>query len=1003
MLLCAAAGLVFFGLAARHRLEGLRTVVLQQAAARTGARLDAQAVSANGLRGLRFEEPRAQFALEGGLSVFISAPIAYASVDWAELLAGDAIIDELRIEQARIDLVIPPSNGDRASDWMNRIAQSRAPGGGPRGPGRGFRVRGSDCTVRVAGLLPDEDIEVTGISFDAFRVPDAPTIHLQMEAAVPFLGDAEARLDLAYAGADAYDARLDFTGLDARRTAALLPSDARLIESGAVRGSLKAHARNADRIDLHVELASDALAIAAHSPLIPPVLQGAVAAQAAWLRNEDRLDIESTRFSISAWQGAAGGAIRWTDGRPLLDLHGRLDRYPAETLTDAALEQYAEQLAEWGEAEIRFDRLGTVDFGVAGAFDALSFSIAMRETDGELTFAPSRSDYPEVSLTYRNLAASYAAGDQWPRVSAAVTDGSVRHTKTNLHAQDLRGAVHFEAGELTVDPLVGVLDGEEASGRLRYQTDKRSGDFSVRGAIAQAEDTFLHTRFRNTRLSGRFGIAATGTFTSDRVTFEAEVDGTRGEILHRWWLRKPPGVAVWASGKGDLRVGKRFELESDLFTAGGEGSVRMQMEHADGKWRAIESTIGADRLDIATAGASLRLPYRISGGEATDVVYTWKRLPGAAPDGTPHWESVGSGVVSDLRLMPKGGEAPLEAHGLRFRTHFVNDATNTAEIVLEAERAWMPSLGEVWFPPNDIPPELAAAYPPTPRHFTFDLRCDELSMPPWDGTDFTATAYFTPSEAGLTRYQATVDGGAVSGSYQRDRAANAYVSSNRFEGAPVSRLLQHLHLPPALSGALWGEVTFSKDSDDPGTLLGRGTFEVRDGAFSADYLLTELDTQLEGSITALPPSLRFEKLSADIVFDKDAIQTPNARLQSPGIDVTADGGFVIGGELDYDVRVSLAPDVAERIPALRDSLSISGHRIAQQNIELSFHLTGTTGSPKGTLAEAPPVSVTVVTGGLEVIGDAVRVIDLPRKVLFDLLKIGGGIIGAGRAPAGDAP
>jgi len=1000
VLLCAAAGLVFFGLAARHQLEGLRTVVLQQAAERTGARLDARAVSANGLRGLRFEEPRAQLTLDGGVSIVISAPIAYASVDWAELLAGDAIIDELRIEQARIELVIPPSDDDRSSDWMDRIPQSRATGGGS---GRGFRVRGSDCTVRATGLLPDQDVEITDISFDAFRMAEAETLHLRMEASIQFLGDAEARLDLAYAGPGAYDARLDFSGLDIARAAALLPADARVIKSGAVDGAIEAHAQDADRLDLHVELASDALAIAADSPLVPSVLQGAVAAQAAWLRNEDRLDIESARFLLTDWQGSVGGAIRWTEGRPELDISGRLDRYPAETLTDAALAQYAEQLAEWGEAEVRFDRLGAVDFSVAGAPDALSFSLGTRDTDGELAFAPARSDYPEVSLTYRNLAASFATGDQWPRVSATVTDGSVRHAKTKLHAQDLRGAIRFETGELTVDPLVGVLDGEEASGRLRYQTEKKSGEFSVQGAIAQAEDTFLHTRIRNTELSGRFDISATGTFTQDRVTFEAEVDGTRGEILHRWWLRKPPGIAVWAAGKGDLRIGKRFELESDLFTAGGEGAVRMQMEHIDGKWRAIESTIEADRLDAATAGASLRLPYRISGGEATDVVYTWKRLPGAAPDGTPHWEGVGTGVVSELRLMPDGGEAPLEAHGLRFRTHLVNDATNTADITLEAERAWMPSLGEVWFPPKDIPPELAAAYPPTPRHFTFDLKCDELSMPPWDGTDFTATAYFTPAEAGLTRYQATVDGGAVSGSYQRDRAANAYVSSNRFEGAPVSRLLQHLHLPPALSGAVWGEVTFSKDSDDPGTLLGRGAFEVRDGAFSADYLLSELDSQIEGSITALPPSLRFEKLSADIEFDKDAVQTPNARLQSPGIDVTADGGFVIGGELDYDVRVSLAPDVAERIPALRDSLSISGHRIAQQNIELSFHLTGTTGSPKGTLAEAPPVSVTVVTGGLEVIGDAVRVIDLPRKVLFDLLKIGGGIMGAGRPPAGDAP
>jgi len=102
---------------------------------------------------------------------------------------------------------------------------------------------------------------------------------------------------------------------------------------------------------------------------------------------------------------------------------------------------------------------------------------------------------------------------------------------------------------------------------------------------------------------------------------------------------------------------------------------------------------------------------------------------------------------------------------------------------------------------------------------------------------------------------------------------------------------------------------------------------------------------------------------------------------------------VIHGDMDYDLKVALSPKLAEKIPAIRDNLNVQGHKLAQQPIELAFKLQGPTFNPRGQLTGSPPVGITIVSSALEVTSDAVRLIDIPRKILVDLLRIGGGIVG----------
>jgi len=53
-------------------------------------------------------------------------------------------------------------------------------------------------------------------------------------------------------------------------------------------------------------------------------------------------------------------------------------------------------------------------------------------------------------------------------------------------------------------------------------------------------------------------------------------------------------------------------------------------------------------------------------------------------------------------------------------------------------------------------------------------------------------------------------------------------------------------------------------------------------------------------------------------------------------------------------------------------------------------------NPKGEVSGMPPLGITLVSSALEATSDAIRVIDIPRKILADLFRIGGGLVGVTR-------
>jgi hypothetical protein len=470
------------------------------------------------------------------------------------------------------------------------------------------------------------------------------------------------------------------------------------------------------------------------------------------------------------------------------------------------------------------------------------------------------------------------------------------------------------------------------------------------------------------------------------------VDASQLGIEHDWWYRKAAGIGATGTIGIDLVPDKTLSIEVTGEVASSLLTAQAALAHTNREeypWRLETAAAESEHIDVTGLGQCLNLPYRISGGTGTNGRYSWER-DHRFEEG---WRLLASATFDEIGLLPitegDGANTPMSFRDLSIDSDTSKLDTQQGVITVRAKSARMPNLNEPWLLPFDTtPPEGMKLYESN-RDWTYFLSADDVLIPPWNGTQFVAEAYSNPDEAGFESYSAAVGEGQIAGTYALKREDNFYSSSVSWDKVPAATLIEHLGFPNVLRGNLSGGIDYKLDKDDPGTLQGQGKFTIVDGQFSADYVASLLQGQEGGDLSAMPPSLKFSEFTGDVVLDKDIVRTPAFSLTSDDIVVTGSGNYVRNGDMDYQIKVALSPATAERIPALRDNLNLQGYRISNQNIELAFRVAGPTFNPKGRVEAMPPVGVTLVSGITSVTSS---VIDFPRKILVDLLKMGGGML-----------
>ena len=388
------------------------------------------------------------------------------------------------------------------------------------------------------------------------------------------------------------------------------------------------------------------------------------------------------------------------------------------------------------------------------------------------------------------------------------------------------------------------------------------------------------------------------------------------------------------------------------------------------------------------------VPYRATGGTASKAYFEFNRDPG---DPLVTTQKFGA-YIDDLSLLPdaEGLTIPITGRGVDIAFELQTDkaarSKNTGTARITSQSLSVPPFGTKWMIPLTPPP----GWPRVQRAWTLDLTATDAAVPPWKGTDLYTRIYSDGDKAGFSPYRAKIGEGTLEGSYDLARADHTYVADIKWSNVPAHFFLEHLKMPAVLDGTITGNVRYSVDQDDPNTLDGKGHFDVRDGRFSADFLYELLEGSVQTDITTIPPKLGFSRLSADVDFIQDTVKTPTLMLDSETIRVNGSGQYIRNGDMDYSLKVAVDPETASQIPVMADNFNIDGHRLSNTDIELTFRVTGPTFKPHGKVEELPPASVALVNGGLEVGREVVSLIDFPRKVLVDLLKLGGGVVRGGR-------
>ncbi len=987
-LLVLAAGLTAGLLFAKYRLENFRDGIQARIEAQMGARLRAERVVVEGWQGLRIDGFRAFYETAAGPSIRIDAPAVRLRLNPLALADGVLQLERIDVSGAAIVLTrptdapwLPPESGGTAGLPLEL-------------PDTAFRLFGEDCTLEVHNVVGRTQLALYNTTLDIARLPDAAALSAEIVGSLDADAGKTVRANVRFASAEDFDARFSAAQIDASDVNVFLPASQQFIETGRATPSVRIARQPERSITVSVEAPFADLAVRGQPDWLP--------AASGRLDILARYDVARKQLFFSAAQvdaqpvgGRLEGSIGFADLPPTLDLRLETDNAPvAEALQDVI----TAQAADFGEASLRLADDVALGVHLTGTTEAPDFYLTGQAGAADFTFRPANPQWPSVTVGLERLDVAYASDTEEPQLRVTIADGTLRHAPSGMTIDKLSGTLALRDGVLDAAPVAGELDGQPVVARFAYTLAERTALFSVAGAVPSLESTALYEGIPRATLEGAADFRAEGTWNDGRLAMDAAVDLTQARLRYEWWLDKPRGMGAAIQALNVTGApGEALRATGTLALGASTGSLEIELSPDGDSVRPRFARVRSEHLDLESLVRALDIAYVGEGTPAHDAYLNWE----------PHPEDP-EGFV--LKLGGVGAMAEAEAPEVEppivlqdYRVDMVQETIadgRTGALAVSAARAELPPLDAPWLVPLELlaDPVRLERYPSLGRAWTYDLQTAELRMPPWSGRNFTGSAFNDGVEAGLSQFTAEVGEGTITGSFREELATNRINVAADWDGIPASMLLEHLEFPPLLEGQTTGNFRYTLDLDDPNTLSGEGSFIIRDGQFSADFLARQLETRLAADVGAMPPSRAFQVVRGRVLLDGDTVQTPEFAIEAEGIEISGGGTWVLDGDVDYTVTVTLAPEVAQRIDVLHDYFNLEGHRLTQNQLQLTFRIEGPLFRPSGQVAGLPPAGVTLVSGAAEVLREGIDMIDTPRQILVDLFKIGGGIAGGASTP-----
>lgn len=981
--ICFAGGVLFV----KYQLESFRNEVERDIETRLGARMTMGEVSVNGVRGLRIVDLEVTLPVENGPVIHLTAPTAYIDINLNDLLYGDIIVDRIVLDGASI-VVERPADApwySAQAPALNESLPVRIKEGEP------FRITGENCTLEIRNIVGDTKVRIDPFRFDVARLVDATDLTANLEGDLSNDSNKHIKMKLNLASLEDFELHIQADLITAEDVNIVLPSPQHLVDEGTAQPNVWINGRPDRTLLVTLQMPFQDIRVRDHPEFLEPA-SGTLTLFATYAVDSHLLSISTAKAESNELNGALDGTILFSEDYPEFDLHLHATQIPVEEILAYLLEGRYE---EYGSLDVTLEEPHELEIAMSGTSEQPIFHARARAASGTLAFTPDDEDYPSVKLDLGPMQGTWDSETDNLALAFDIVDGDLYHAPTKLEAHKVSGTVTAVEGVLTMAPFNATVTDNAFVGELRYEIDSGDAEIKIEGTLARIEDTVFADILDNARIYGSAKIKGQAIKQGDRYFLDSEIDFTQARVDYQWWFTKPAGVGASGRVRAEIAPGKSVSLEVDAEVASSDLHATLTMGHTagkDGEWylRSVQAT--SDKLDINGLARCLNLPYRITGGTGTQGHFDYKRDP---LDMNKAYQRMGLTIDRLTVLALKEAAEPVSALNLTIESNLETlldmSPGSLGTITLASSELTVPRIGTTWMIPLDPPPD----WPTRERSWNYTIESAVLELPPWKGTDLRANAFSNKSKMGFTSYRVTIDDGRLNGNYIATPEENSYLAKIGWENVPAHYFLEHLRYPAVLTGSVTGEISYSLDQDDPGTLNGEGYFEIRDGEFSTDFLYSILSGPVEEEIGTLPPNLNFDYLYTDIRFREDKVETDNFELKSPIIKIAGGGYYIHDGDLDYRIRLTVDPDTAERIPIMTENFNIQGHRLSNQDIELAFDIKGPTFQPRGELADLPPTRVTLVSGALEVTREAMNIIGIPTKILKDLLKIGGGIVGPG--------
>ena len=963
----------------------------QEIGKRVNGTLSIGTILPNGLRGLRIDD--IQFRMDyKGLKAEALIPSTLVHINWINLIYGEWCLDRVEVAQSDIKVNIEDrscleelkkSVGGRTSSSISNIF---------------FRVIGERNNISIQGLIPEHELQFKQLNFDCYRLFDSPETRIKIDMAVSYLPEIpeenKINLDLRFRSMEDFDLRTSTNKILLSQLGKVISFPDFIYSEGSITPSLRIAGYPNRTLILALEAPFEN--ITAKLQNLPfQSMTGGLTAMADLKLAEKQLRITTADISSSEFDGSLSGLILFDKPTPELDLTLEVRKIPLGDLITSFTQQ---QIKSYGDFALTFEQLNNLRFGVKGAFTKPTIEALADVTNGTIQFKPTQPNLPSLQANLELVKVGWVTEGKLPQGTLVLKEGVVEYSPLKIKVTGITATCVLNTDGFTIDSLSGIYNDSQITAKGSYKIQEKSGNFTVGGTLNSLEKLPFLKKEDDVSIAGSATFQAVIKYLPEKIMAQLNAELASADIGYDWWFRKKPGIGATIPNLDiTLIPQKSLTIEGSALLESSPLSGRFDYNYYGKKFHLQKVNMTTDALDINTASKCVRIPYEGKGGIATNGYFQWEKKTRDIKYGS----IMKVGMDIDwASFLARDTEIPIEAKGVSLQS-FVDDRdpnNRTRAFTILAKEGKVPPIGVKWLLPLRSKEEAEAdrirkkePIPP-PEYWTFIINAEKITMEPWVGTNFKGIAYNKPDVSGLDKFSAQVGEGTVEGSYSVTSPENLSNLKAQWKNIPVIYLIRHLNLPEIMDGISTGNVDYSLDLDDSNTLSGKAEFQVINGKVKTDLLLTRFAPDMSPS--GFPSTLPFRSFTSNVQMEKDLIKTPNVQFRSEGLQINGNGQFIIDGDMDYDLSITFSPQLASQIEVIRDSFNIRGHQIIQNPIQLGFRIHGPSFNPQGQVKELPPLGVTLVSGAAEITTDAFRVIDIPRKILVDLLKIGGGVVGS---------